>query len=80
MTALPLRRIEEIVAQMAWLVLRHGDVYAPLLERLEHELQAARTREPPADRARRLLAAVTTQAQIPSAGAGNAIRSSHSRL
>ena len=69
-----------MVAQTAWLVLRHGDVYAPLLERLEQELQDARTREAPADRARRLLTAMTMPVQIPPAGTGNAIRSSHSRL
>ncbi|WP_210168364.1 hypothetical protein [Hyphomicrobium sulfonivorans] len=46
-------RLEHGVAQMAYIVLRHGKVYAPLLERLEGALDAARNG--PEARARRIL-------------------------
>lgn len=48
-------RIEEGLAIMAYIVLRHGPHYAPLFEWLERELEAARNG--PEERARRVLEA-----------------------
>ena len=63
-------RIERALALCAYLVARDeaGIVYAPIMERLEAELMAARAAEDPVLRARRLLEAYT----IP--GGLNAIR------
>lgn len=63
-------RIERALMLCAYLVARddEGEVYAPILERLEAELGRARAAEDPRNRARRLLRAYT----VP--GALNAIR------
>ena len=50
-------RLERGVAMAAWIVARHGPVYAPIFERLERELAELRAREDPVARARRYLAA-----------------------
>ena len=54
-------RIERALALVAYLVGRddEGEVYVPILDRLEEELALARKVERPRDRARRLLAAYT---------------------
>jgi hypothetical protein len=49
-----IERIERALVLAAYVVVKHGPVYAPLLERLEKELQAAR-RNDPTERARRIL-------------------------
>jgi len=58
---------------VAYIVLRHGPVYGPYIDRLEGELEAAR-RNDPTERAKRILETYTVE------GGRNAIRSSHSRL
>ena len=62
--------LEHALAVAAYLVMRHGDLYIPLLERFEREVEAAR-RGNPASRARRILE------DYRDAGARKAIRSSH---
>ncbi|GGC68294.1 hypothetical protein [Chelatococcus reniformis] len=52
-------RIEQAMVFMAYVVMRYGDQYAPILERLEQELADARRRETPRSRAERLLKAYT---------------------
>jgi hypothetical protein len=68
-----IEQVERALALAAYIVLRHGPVYAPYIDRLERELEAAR-RTDPTVRAKRILEAYTVK------GARNAIRSSHSRL
>ena len=48
-------RLEQAVVKMAYIVLRHGEVYAPLFDRLEAELEASRRPQTPTERARRAL-------------------------
>lgn len=48
-----LERLERGLAMMAYIVVKHGDVYAPLFERLEREVEAERSG--PEARARRVL-------------------------
>ncbi len=50
--------IREGLIYAAYLVERYGEVYAPILDRLERELAAAQ-KETPRDRARRILEAHT---------------------
>ena len=52
-------RIEQAMVYMAYIVMRYGDQYAPVLERLERELAVARQQETPRARAERLLKAYT---------------------
>jgi hypothetical protein len=68
-----IEEVERALALAAYIVLRHGPVYAPYIDRLERELEAAR-RNDPTQRAKRILQIYTVE------GARNAIRSSHSRL
>jgi hypothetical protein len=49
-----IERIERALVLAAYVVVKHGPVYAPLLKRLEKELRAAR-RNDPTERARRIL-------------------------
>lgn len=51
-----LQEIERALRVMAYLVVRHGEAYAPLLDRLEAELEAERRRVSPRDRAAKILA------------------------
>jgi len=53
------RHIEAGVRFMAYVVVRRGEAYAPIFERLEAELAEIRRRRSPADRARMLLSAHT---------------------
>ena len=57
----------------AYIVLRHGLVYAPYVDRLEKELEAAR-RNDPTEHAKRVLETYTAT------GGRNAMRLSHSRF
>jgi hypothetical protein len=68
-----IERLERALALAAYIVLRHGPVYAPYIDRLERELEAAR-RDDPIERAKRILEIYTVE------GGRNAMRSSHSRL
>ena len=68
-----IEELERALALAAYIVLRHGAVYAPYIDRLERELEAAR-RNDPAARAQRILETYTVD------GGRKAIRSSHSRL
>jgi hypothetical protein len=47
-------RIERALVLAAYVVVRHGPVYAPLVDRLERELEIAR-RSDPTERAKRIL-------------------------
>ena len=47
--------LERYVAAAAYVTARYGEVYAPLFDRLERELAAARRRADPVARARRYL-------------------------
>jgi hypothetical protein len=66
-------RLERALVLAAYIVLQHGMVYAPYIDRLEKELEAAR-RNDPVERAKRILETYTVD------GGRNTIRSSHSRL
>lgn len=68
-----LERLERALAVVAYVVVRHGAVYAPILERLEREVEAAR-RDDPINRAKAILKRYTE------VGGRNAMRSSHSRF
>jgi hypothetical protein len=68
-----LERLERALAVVAYVVLRHGAVYAPILERLEREVEAAR-RDDPMMRAQRILHGYTA------AGGRKAMRLSQSRF
>lgn len=54
-------RLERALMAVAWLITRHGAVYAPIFERLEQELIAMRRSSNPIDRARQYLAANTIE-------------------
>jgi hypothetical protein len=49
-----IERLEHALALVAYIVLRHGPVYAPFIDRLERELEAARQNDPTV-RAKRIL-------------------------
>ena len=51
-------RIERALVLAAYIVVRHGPKFAPLVDRLEKELEAAR-RDDPVERAKRILDAYT---------------------
>jgi hypothetical protein len=68
-----LERLERALAVVAYVVLRHGAVYVPILERLEREVEVARRTDPMA-RAKHILHSYTE------AGGRKAIRSSQSRF
>lgn len=66
-------RIERALVLAAQIVLQHGPVYAPYIDRLEMELEKARKTDP-TERAKRILERYTVD------GDTNAMRLSHSRL
>jgi hypothetical protein len=73
-STLPLvERIERALVLAAQIVLQHGPVYAPYIDRLEMELEKARKNDP-TERAKRILERYTVE------GEENAMRLSHSRL
>jgi hypothetical protein len=47
-------RLEHALVLVAYIVLRHGSIYAPYIDRLERELEAARQNDP-TERAKRIL-------------------------
>lgn len=47
-------RLEHALVLVAYIVLRHGPIYAPYIDRLERELEAARQNDP-TERAKRIL-------------------------
>ncbi|GGA55384.1 hypothetical protein GCM10011499_26950 [Pelagibacterium lentulum] len=49
---------------LAYIVVRHGDVYGPLLDAIERELAEARQRVSHRDRAKQILAAMTREANL----------------
>lgn len=51
--SITLQEIEEARAYVAYAVEKYGDAYLPVLRRLEREVEAARQKETPGDRARR---------------------------
>ena len=51
-----LQELERALAIVAYGVLKYGDQFAPILDRLEREVEAARASSP-TDRARRILEA-----------------------
>jgi len=53
--AITTEEIREAMVYMAYIVEKYGDVYAPILDRLEREYEAALSRETPKERARRIL-------------------------
>lgn len=54
-------RLEKAVHAMAYIVLRHGEAYGPLLDRLADELEARRRAPSARDRAQRILASMTRE-------------------
>ena len=72
-TNVSLERLERALAVVAYVILRHGAVYAPILERLEREVEVAR-RDDPMTRAKHILDGYTD------VGGRKAIRLSHSRF
>ena len=73
-TTIPLvERIERALVLAAQIVLQHGPVYAPYIDRLEMELEKARKNDP-TERAKRILERYTVD------GDTNAMRLSQSRL
>jgi len=73
-SAIPLvERIERALVLAAQIVLQHGPVYAPYIDRLEMELEKARKTDP-TERAKRILERYTVD------GAENTMRLSQSRL
>ena len=66
-------RLEHALVLAAYIVLRHGSVYAPYIDRLEKELEAAR-RNDPVQHAKRILETYTAM------GGRNAMRLSQSRF
>lgn len=68
-----IEELERALALAAYIVLHHGPIYTPYIDRLERELENARKNDP-AERAKRILQTYTVE------GGRKAIRSSHSRL
>ncbi len=66
-------RLERALVLAAQIVLQHGPVYAPYIDRLEMELEKARKNDP-TERAKRILERYTVD------GDSNAMRLSQSRL
>lgn len=54
-------RLRTALVLAAYIVTRHGPVYAPILDRLEREVAAREVAEDPMRRARRLLEAYTVE-------------------
>lgn len=56
MTAARISELERALRVVAYVVVRHGEVYGPILERLQHEIEAARSQPDHREMARRILA------------------------
>lgn len=57
--AITVARVERALVFAAYVLEKYGDRYAPILERLERELEELRRQENPRDRARRILETYT---------------------
>lgn len=55
--------LERALAVAAYLVVRHGDAYVPVLERLEREMEAAQRKSDTRSRAAAILARLTKEVQ-----------------
>lgn len=55
MSAQRLEYLEKRLAMMAYIVLRHGEVYAPLTEWIEAEIEEVRAKGSVRDRAQQIL-------------------------
>lgn len=53
--------LERALAVAAYLVVRHGDAYVPVLERLEREVEAERNQVDHRSRAARILQSLTRE-------------------
>jgi hypothetical protein len=59
-TSSMIERLERALVLAAYIVIRHGPVYAPYIDRLERELEAARQHDP-TERAKRILEVYATE-------------------
>ncbi len=59
-----IERLENTLRMLAYIVVRHGEVHGPLLERVERELDEARRRPSHRDRAQQILAQLTREANL----------------
>ncbi len=55
-----IERLERALVLVAYIVIRHGAVYAPYIDRLERELKTAR-QDDPTQRAKRILETYATE-------------------
>jgi hypothetical protein len=58
---LPLAELEHLLAVAAYVVLRHGDAYTPLMDRLDAEVAQARKKATDRDRAERILKSLSLE-------------------
>ena len=56
-----LQEMERALLLAAYIVVRHGDKYAPLMERLEEEVEAARRQATKRERAQMILKSMTKE-------------------
>ena len=62
------RHVEAAIKAVAYAVVVHGEVYAPILERLEAELVDMQRRRRPVDRAKAILEAYTVDGGVKAIG------------
>jgi hypothetical protein len=62
-------RLEHALVLVAYIVLRHGPIYAPYIDRLERELEAARQNDP-TERAKRILKTYAAKGDMSAARLG----------
>lgn len=55
--------LERALAIVAYVVVRHGDAYGPLLDRVEQELNEVRRKAAHRDRAQRILSTMMREAK-----------------
>ena len=58
-----IERLEWALVLVAYIVIRHGSVYAPYIDRLARELEKAR-RDEPTERAKRVLETYATEGSL----------------
>ncbi len=63
-------RLERALMNMAYIITLHGEVYAPLFDRIERELLEMRQKTTATERARRLLEMQTVSVQSVANGGG----------
>ena len=59
-----IRHVEAAIKAVAYAVVVHGEVYAPILDRLEAELAEMHRRRRPVDRAKAILEAYTVDGGV----------------